>query len=205
MCRTLCRLQDQLQRNKCIKHRLEENWSDKNRSLRIDAANLGLNIQSPLIMSHGDVVDDDPEKYDRPPQTVRKRRRPLTFHVCFSTTLLSVPEWEAAANGLKNKADGVLNDSALLRSAIDDMLEQNAKRLRCQADAVDIALARFISDTRQVGNRIEVDLEQVIVFANFFFFFLSIQCVFITKVLFRKFNVCCGHIRDFRVLSLLRI
>jgi len=67
MCRTLCRLQDQLQRNKRIKYQLELSWSDKNQSLKIDPANLGLNIQSPLIMSHGDVVDD-PEKYRRPNQ-----------------------------------------------------------------------------------------------------------------------------------------
>lgn len=80
MCGTLCRLQDQLQRNKRIKYHLEENWSDKNRSFEIDVVNLGLNIQSPLIMSHGDVVDDL-ERYDRPNS---RERRPLTFDVCFS-------------------------------------------------------------------------------------------------------------------------
>jgi len=74
---------------------------------------------------------------------------------------LSIPEWEAATNDLKKRADDTFNDSVLVRAAINDTIEENAKRLRTQADAVDIALARFISDTRQIGSRIEIDLKQV--------------------------------------------
>lgn len=56
-----------------------------------------------------------------------------------------------------------LKESALLRSKIDhDVLKDSSKRLRDQADAVDIALARFISDTHNIRIAIENDLKQVI-------------------------------------------
>lgn len=58
MCRTLCQIEEQLKRNKNIKYQLEENWSNKDQSYKIDSINLGLNILSPLIMSHDDVVKD---------------------------------------------------------------------------------------------------------------------------------------------------
>lgn len=61
-CRTLCQLNDQLDRNKTLKYQLEKNWSNKNQSLKIDTVNLSLNIQSPIIMSHADVIEDS-EKY----------------------------------------------------------------------------------------------------------------------------------------------
>jgi len=47
-----------------VKVRLEKNWSDKYQSFEIDTINLGLNIQTPIIMSHADVIKDS-EKYDR--------------------------------------------------------------------------------------------------------------------------------------------
>lgn len=47
-----------------MKVRLEKNWSDKYQSFQIDTINLGLNIQTPIIMSHVDVIKDS-EKYDR--------------------------------------------------------------------------------------------------------------------------------------------
>jgi len=75
---------------------------------------------------------------------------------------LSVSEWEAATNDLHHRAEDVVNESAFLRSVVDDhVLKKNAKKLRDQADAVDIALARFISDTQQVDQCIENDLRQV--------------------------------------------
>lgn len=46
-----------------MKVRLEKNWSDKYQSFQIDTINLGLNIQTPIIMSHADVIKDS-EKYD---------------------------------------------------------------------------------------------------------------------------------------------
>lgn len=55
---TLGELEDQLDRDKNLKYRLEENWSNKNQSMKIDTINLGLNIQSPIIMSHTDVIED---------------------------------------------------------------------------------------------------------------------------------------------------
>lgn len=63
MCRTLCQLNEQLNGNKRMKYQLEENWSNKNQSFKIDAINLGLNIQSPYIMSHDDVHVKLSEKY----------------------------------------------------------------------------------------------------------------------------------------------
>lgn len=50
MCRTLCQLNDQIIRIKQTKYRLEENWSNKDQSYKIEALNLKLNIQSPIIM-----------------------------------------------------------------------------------------------------------------------------------------------------------
>lgn len=58
MCRSLCQIENQLEHNKRFKYKLEENWSDKKQSFQIDSINLGLNIQSPIIMSHKDVVND---------------------------------------------------------------------------------------------------------------------------------------------------
>jgi len=60
----LSQIKDQLNRNKDVKVRLEKNWSDKYQSFQIDTINLGLNIQTPIIMSHADVIKDS-EKYDR--------------------------------------------------------------------------------------------------------------------------------------------
>lgn len=77
-------------------------------------------------------------------------------------TCLSIPEWEAATKNLQKEAEQTLSESELLRHIIDELvLKKSAKSLRDQADAVDIALARFISDTQQVGQAIENDLKQV--------------------------------------------
>lgn len=59
---SLCRIEAQLKRNKLVKYKLEENWSDKSQSYKIDTINLGLNILSTDIMSHEDVVTVS-EKY----------------------------------------------------------------------------------------------------------------------------------------------
>lgn len=76
---------------------------------------------------------------------------------------MSVPEWEAATKSLYDEAELVIKDSALLRSIVDEyVLRKSAKRLRDQADVVDIALSRFISDTQQVEQAVENDLRQVI-------------------------------------------
>lgn len=81
----------------------------------------------------------------------------------FYSTYLSVPEWEAATKSLYDEAEQVLKKSALLRSLTDEhVLRNSAKRLRDQADVVDIALTRFISDTQQVERAVENDLRQVI-------------------------------------------
>ncbi|XP_008187402.1 tektin-4 [Acyrthosiphon pisum] len=137
-CRTLSQIKDQLNRNKNVKVRLEKNWSDKYQSFQIDTINLGLNIQTPIIMSHADVIKDS------------------------ENTCLSVPEWESITKSLYEEAEQVLNESRQLRSIVDDVLKKSANRLRDQADTVDIALARFISDTQQIGQAIENDLKQVV-------------------------------------------
>lgn len=95
---------------------------------------------------------------------------------------MSVPEWEAAAKALREEAVRVLNESATLRSFVDNcVLEKSAKQLRNQADAVDIALARFISDSQQVERAIENDLKQVrkriIIVTNFNKILVCIQLV----------------------------
>lgn len=74
---------------------------------------------------------------------------------------MSVPEWESITKSLYEEAEQVLNESTQLRSIVDDVLKKSANRLRGQADTVDIALARFISDTQQIGQAIENDLKQV--------------------------------------------
>lgn len=150
-----------------MKVRLEKNWSDKYQSFQIDTINLGLNIQTPIIMSHVDVIKDS-EKYDRLIDT--KYFEICTFDILIFTyiinyyyysTCLSVPEWESITKSLYEEAEQVLNESRQLRSIVDDVLKKSANRLRDQADTVDIALARFISDTQQIGQAIENDLKQV--------------------------------------------
>lgn len=79
----------------------------------------------------------------------------------YYSTCLSVPEWESITKSLYEEAEQVLNESTQLRSIVDDVLKKSANRLRGQADTVDIALARFISDTQQIGQAIENDLKQV--------------------------------------------
>ncbi|XP_025202603.1 tektin-4 [Melanaphis sacchari] len=137
-CDTLCQIEVQLERNKQMKIRLEKNWSDKYQSFKIDTINLGLNIQAPIIMSHTNVIKDS------------------------ENTCLSIPEWETITKSLYEEGMQVLNESKQLRSIVDDVLKKSANRLRDQADKVDIALARFISDTQQIGQAIENDLKQVV-------------------------------------------
>jgi hypothetical protein len=56
-----------------------------------------------------------------------------------------------------------LKESALFRSNIlNDVLISSSKSLRDQADAVDTALARTISDTHNVRLTMENELKQVI-------------------------------------------
>lgn len=109
------------------------------------------------------------------------------------STCLSVSEWEAATKDLYDRAEDVINESAVLRSVVDNhVLGESAKKLRDQADAVDIALARFISDTQQVGQCIENDLRQVTktipryLLVSIFFFFVKILCTSIVVCVHRK-------------------
>jgi hypothetical protein len=74
---------------------------------------------------------------------------------------LAVPEWETITKSLYEEALQILNESRQLKSIVDDVLKKSSNRLRDQADTVDIALARFISDTQQIGQAIENDLKQV--------------------------------------------
>lgn len=74
---------------------------------------------------------------------------------------MSIPEWETMTKSLYEEAIQISNESKHLRSIVDDVLKKSANRLRGQADTVDIALARFISDTQQIGQAIENDLKQV--------------------------------------------
>ncbi|XP_050542028.1 tektin-4 isoform X2 [Daktulosphaira vitifoliae] len=136
---TVSQINEQLKLNGDIKQQLEENWSNKNHSFEIDAKNLGLNIHSADIMTHKNVMKDS------------------------ESTCLTIPEWETATQTLYEKAQQVLNDSEKLRTLVDDhVLKKSAKRLRDQADAVDIALARFIANTQKVSQAMENDLKQVV-------------------------------------------
>lgn len=84
------------------------------------------------------------------------------FRFTADSTCLSIPEWEAATKSLHDESLRIIQESSDLRLSIDDdVLRKSAKRLRDQADAVDIALARFISDTQQVAQAVENDLKQV--------------------------------------------
>jgi hypothetical protein len=92
----------------------------------------------------------------------------LIFTLFYGSACLSVPEWEMAVKNLYEEAKRTMNDSTLLRSIVDDaVLKKSAKRLRDQADAVDIALARFISDTQHVEQALGNDLKQVIKYISF--------------------------------------
>lgn len=71
-------------------------------------------------------------------------------------------EWEKATICLHEKAENILNESMELRSTVEyQVLRNSAKQLRDQADAVDVTLARFISDSQQIQVSIENDLRQV--------------------------------------------
>jgi len=161
----LCQIEVQIDRNKQVKFRLEKNWSDKHQSFQIDTINLGLNIQVPIVMSHADVIKDS-ERYDHFIDTKYFEMCDFNLHInyflfFYNSTCLSVPEWETITKSLYEEALQVLNESRQLRSIVDDVLKKSANRLRDQADTVDIALARFISDTQQIGQAIENDLKQV--------------------------------------------
>lgn len=48
--RTLIQIDEQLERNKAIKARLEDNWSDKKEAYDIEAINVNLNNKSKTIL-----------------------------------------------------------------------------------------------------------------------------------------------------------
>lgn len=71
-------------------------------------------------------------------------------------------EWEAINESLHDEAEQIFKESVNLRKSIDDhVLKSSAKRLRDQADAVDIAMARFMYNTQHISRAIEIDLERV--------------------------------------------
>lgn len=75
---------------------------------------------------------------------------------------MSLSEWVAANKSLHDEAERVFDESVNFRHFVDEqVLKSGAKRLRDQADAVDMAMARYISDTQQISRAIENDLEQV--------------------------------------------
>lgn len=48
--RTIVQIEQQQERNKAVKARLEDNWSDKKQTHEIESINVSLNIKSPLIL-----------------------------------------------------------------------------------------------------------------------------------------------------------
>lgn len=86
----------------------------------------------------------------------------LTFTIFWHSNCLPGSGTENATKDLYEETERSLKDSALLRLTIDNhVLESSSKRLRDQADAVDIALARCISDTHNVKHAIENNLKHV--------------------------------------------
>jgi len=138
MDRTIQQINEQLVRNQSVKNRLETDWSDKQESFLLDANNVCLHNNSPTILFK--------------PASAR-----------FTENQSSPGGWEKATRELLTLAEAVKGQSCELRALLDGpILSDCIRDLKSQADKVDIALARGISDNEQCVNAMYTELDVVV-------------------------------------------
>ncbi|KAF6208212.1 hypothetical protein GE061_016664 [Apolygus lucorum] len=136
--RILHQIQEQLVRNKAIKERLEGDWSDKYEAHQLEANGVSLKTCS---------------------KTTLFKPAATRFPSDQSTPL----GWENATKEILTIAEAVRAQSCELRTLLDGPILQDCIRdLKAQADKVDVALARSISDTQQCVKAMITELETVV-------------------------------------------
>ncbi|XP_075232074.1 tektin A [Lycorma delicatula] len=132
--RTTVQIEEQLERNKAIKARLEDDWSDKKESYEIETLNVKLNNKSPLVMF-----------------------KPGATRIPDSQSTPS--GWEDNCKDILQTADAVRAQSCQLRGLLDGpILSDCVRDLRAQADKVDRALAQRVAETDLCRQALENEL-----------------------------------------------
>ncbi|XP_022185887.2 tektin-4 isoform X2 [Nilaparvata lugens] len=136
--RTIVQIEEQLDRNKAIKARLEDDWSDKKESYNIEATNVKLNNKSPTILFYPGAT--------RMPDSQ------------------STPEgWEDHCRELLRTMEAVKGQSCELRALLDGpILSDCVRDLRAQADTVEAALHRRVAETDLCRQAFEAQLQAVV-------------------------------------------
>jgi len=136
--RTIRQIEEQQERNKAIKARMEDDWSDKKQAYDIEAINTNLTIKSPTILFK--------------PGATR-----------FPDSQSTPAGWEDNVRDILQTAQEVKAQSCELRALLDGpVLSDCVRDLRAQADKVDRALAQRISQTDLCRQALENELMAVI-------------------------------------------
>ncbi|XP_073989436.1 tektin A isoform X2 [Rhodnius prolixus] len=135
--RTLIRVQEQLVRDKAMKLRLESDWSDKKETFECEITNVNLKNDTPTILFK--------------PAATR-----------FNENQSSPEGWENATKELLKLSDAVMAQSCELRALLNGPILQDCIRdLKAQAEKVDVALAKGISDTEDCVKAMFAELEVI--------------------------------------------
>ncbi|KAL1139824.1 hypothetical protein AAG570_006801 [Ranatra chinensis] len=138
MQRTLLQIEEQLARNKSVKARLEDDWSDKHEAHAIDLENAGLNNRSSKVLFK--------------PASTR-----------FAENQASPAGWINATREVLATAEAVRCQSSELRSLLaGPILNDCVRDLKAQAEKVDMAFARGITDTELCVKAMRVELDVVV-------------------------------------------
>uniref|UniRef100_A0A1B6BY47 Tektin n=1 Tax=Clastoptera arizonana TaxID=38151 RepID=A0A1B6BY47_9HEMI len=136
--RTLVQIEEQLERNKSAKARLEDDWSDKKESHQIESINVNLNNKSKTILFK--------------PGATR-----------FPDGQSTPSGWEENVRDVLQTAEAVKGQSCELRALLDGPIFSDCvKDLRAQADKVDTALAKKIAQTDLCLQALENELQVVV-------------------------------------------
>ncbi|KAG8326340.1 hypothetical protein J6590_044327 [Homalodisca vitripennis] len=136
--RTIVQIEEQQERNKATKARMEDDWSDKKQSYDIEAINTNLTIKSPIILFK--------------PGATR-----------FPDSQSTPAGWMDNVQDILQTAQEVRGQSCELRALLDGpILSDCVKDLREQADRVDRALARRVAETDLCRQALENELLVVV-------------------------------------------
>ncbi|XP_054275852.1 tektin-4-like [Macrosteles quadrilineatus] len=136
--RTLIQIEEQQARNKAIKARMEDDWSDKKQTYQIAAINTNLTIKSRTILLK--------------PGATR-----------FPESQSTPAGWEDNVKDILQTAQEVKGQSCELRALLDGpILSDCVRDLRAQADRVEQALARRVRETDLCRQALENELAVVV-------------------------------------------
>ncbi|CAG9863658.1 unnamed protein product [Phyllotreta striolata] len=135
--RTLKDVEHQLNESKNAKARLEYDWSDKLDAHKLDSINMALNTRSTILMFKPGAV-------------------------CFPEEQSTPEYWEHFTRETVIAGEATRQRSEMLRNTVNNVILNAARDLRSQADKVEEALTKRIACTREILNRMENDLKNVL-------------------------------------------